>query len=80
MTAREQHKILENAIEQITEYISGSKELSIECSEEGELYRLFHGVHSLALILNAHAENEKNAKKFLRNTISDIYGSDYSKG
>ena len=69
---KEQHKIMENAISQITEYISGNKEVTIECNDEGELYRLFHEVNSLVAILNAHAENEKSAKKFLRNTISDI--------
>ena len=69
---KEQHKIMEIAITQITEYISGNKDVTIECNDEGELYRLFHEVNSLAVILNAHAENEKRAKKFLRNTISDI--------
>ena len=69
---REQHKIMENAILQITEYISGNEDVTIECNDEGELYRLFHEVNSLVAILNAHAENEKNAKKFLKNTISDI--------
>lgn len=68
----EQHKIMENAISQITAYISGSKDITIECNDEGELYRLFHEVNSLVAILNAHVENEKNIKKFLRNTISDI--------
>lgn len=67
-----QHKIMENAIEQITEYISGNKNITIECNDEGELYRLFHEVNSLVAILNAQAENEKNAKKFLHNTILDI--------
>lgn len=69
---KEQHKTMEDAIAQITEYISGNKDVSIECDDEGELYRLFHEVNSLVAILNAHAENEKSAKKFLRNTISDI--------
>lgn len=67
-----QHKIMENAITQITEYISGDKNVTIECNDEGELYRLFHEVNSLVAILNAHAENEKSAKKFLHNTILDI--------
>ena len=69
---REQHKIMEHAISQITEYISGNKDVTIECNDEGELYRLFHEVNSLVAILNAHTEKEKNAKDFLRNTISDI--------
>ncbi len=69
---REQHKIMEYAISQITEYISGNKDITIECNDEGELYRLFHEVNCLVAILNAHAENEKSVKKFLQNTISDI--------
>lgn len=69
---KEQYKIMENAISQITEYISGNKDATIECNDEGEFYRLFHEVNSLVAILNAHADNEKNAKKFLKNTISDI--------
>ena len=69
---KEQYKIMENAILQITEYISGNKDVTIECNDEGELYRLFHEVNSLVAILNAHVENEKRAKKFLKNTISDI--------
>ncbi len=67
-----QHRLMENAILQITEYLSGSRDITIECNDEGELYRLFHEVNSLVAILNAHAENEKRAKKFLKNTISDI--------
>lgn len=69
---REQHEIMESAISQIAEYLSGNKDVTIECNDEGELYRLFHEVNSLVAILNAHVENEKRAKKFLRNTISDI--------
>ena len=69
---REQHTIMENAISQIKESISGNKDVTIECNDEGELYRLFHEVNSLVSILNAHAINETNSKKFLQNTISDI--------
>ena len=69
---KEQDEILEHAADQIREYISGSKDARIECQEEGELYRLFHEVNSLAAILNAHIEKEGREKEFLRNTISDI--------
>ena len=69
---REQHTIMEKAISQIKESISGNKDVTIECNDEGELYRLFHEVNSLVSILNAHAVNETNSKKFLQNTISDI--------
>ena len=69
---KEQDEIMERAVEQIREYISGSKEARIECQEEGELYRLFHEVNTLASILNAHTEKEGEEKEFLRNTISDI--------
>ena len=69
---REQHTIMEKAISQIKESISGNKDVTIECNDEGELYRLFHEVNSLVSILNAHAVNETSSKKFLQNTISDI--------
>ncbi len=69
---KEQNEIMENAVWQIREYVSGNKDARIECYEEGELYRLFHEVNSLAAILNAHIENEGKEKDFLRNTISDI--------
>ncbi len=63
---------MENAVTQIKEYISGNQSARIECNYEGEMYRLFHEVNSIVSILNAHAENEGKAKKFLKDTISDI--------
>lgn len=69
---REENGILENAVAQIRDYMAGDRNARIECNEEGELYRLFHEVNSLAAILNAQAQNEKKSKKFLQNTISDI--------
>ncbi len=69
---KEQNAIMENAVTQIKEYISGNQNARIECYDEGELYRLFHEVNSLVSILNAHAENEGKAKKFLKDIISDI--------
>lgn len=69
---REQHVMIENASEQIMEYISGNQDARIKCNDEGELYSLFHDVNSLVSILNAHAENELRAKEFLKDTISDI--------
>lgn len=63
---------MENAILQITEYIASNRDITIECNDEGELFRLFHEVNSLVSILNAHAVKEKSAKEFLKQTISDI--------
>ncbi len=68
----EQNEIMEDAVTQITEYISGNRVARIECDEEGELYRLFHEVNSLVAILNAHAEKEGESKRFLKDTISNI--------
>ncbi len=67
-----QHSAMEDAVSQIEEYISGNMDSYIECNDEGELCRLFHEINALASILNAHSEREKNAKKFLQDTISDI--------
>ncbi len=69
---REQHQMMETAISQIAEYLSGNRDVTIECNDEGELFRLFHEVNTLVSVLNAHAEKEKSAKKFLKRTISDI--------
>lgn len=67
-----QNKIIENAAEKIKAYIAGETNTRIECEKEGELYKLFHEINSLAAILNAHAENEILSKQFLKDTISDI--------
>lgn len=46
---RDQNKIMEDAVSQIKDYISGDRNARIECDDEGELYRLFHEVNSLVL-------------------------------
>lgn len=69
---RDQSKTMNEAIEQIREYITGNRNARIECDDEGDLYKLFHEVNSLVTILNAHAENEGRAKTFMKDTISDI--------
>lgn len=68
----EHHKVMEQAVSRINDYLAGDVNARIECDSEGELYRLFHSVNSLAAVLNAHADNEQREKEFLKNTISDI--------
>lgn len=67
-----QHKLIEAAIAAIDKYLKGDTNARIDCDSEGELFKLFHSVNTLASVLNAHAENEFRAKEFLRDTISDI--------
>lgn len=67
-----QDKIIENAVQQVMECVSGNPSVHIECNEEGELYRLFHEVNLLASILNTRTEDELKTKEFLKNIISDI--------
>lgn len=69
---KEQDRVLEDATTRIRQYLSGDRDVRIDCEEEGELYRLFHEVNSLAAILNAHAENESRSRVFLKDTISNI--------
>lgn len=69
---KKQNNMMEHAVTQIRDYISGNQSARIDCGEEGELYRLFHEVNSLVSILNANAEQGKTTKKFLKETISDI--------
>lgn len=67
-----QNKVMEEAVHTIHSYLDGDKSARIDCDREGELYRLFHSVNTLAAVLNAHAEKELQAKEFLKGTISDI--------
>ena len=69
---KKQNQVMEQAASQINAYLDGDHNARIECDDEGELYRLFHTVNSLAAVLNAHADNELREKEFLKNTISDI--------
>lgn len=63
---------MENAVVQIQAFVSGNSDARIACDEEGELYRLFHEINSLAAVLNAQAQQEGQSREFLKNTISDI--------
>ncbi len=68
----DQSRTLGEAIDIIQEYLAGNRDARIESDEEGELYRLFHEINSLAAVLNAQAENEGRSRAFLKETISDI--------
>ena len=70
--SKKQNQVMEQAVSQLQAYLDGDHNARIECDEEGELYRLFHTVNSMAAVLNAHADNELREKEFLKNTISDI--------
>lgn len=67
-----QDKIMSAAVSRIYDYLDGDINARIDCDDEGEMYRLFHSVNTLAAVLNAHAANEVKEKEFLKNTISDI--------
>lgn len=69
---RRQERRMEDAAHRVADYILDRRKGGIECSEEGAMYHLFHEVNSLVAIADAHADSERRAKEFLRNTISDI--------
>lgn len=69
---RRQNRLLEQGVSRINAYLSGDHTARIECDYEGELYKLFHSVNTLAAVLTAHATNELREKEFLKRTISDI--------
>lgn len=69
---KRQNQILRQADLKLQAFLDGDRDARIPCDSEGELYRLFHTVNTLASVLNAHAENEQREKEFLKNTISDI--------
>ena len=63
---------MEDAAFQIAEYVLDRRNGGIECNGEGAFNRLFLEVNSLVMVADAHADSERQAKEFLRNTISDI--------
>ncbi len=65
-------QVVQAAARQIAEYLLANRQGGLECNEDGALYQLFHEVNSLLAIANAHADNERRVKEFLRNIISDI--------
>ena len=67
-----QNEVMEDAVSTINAFLDGDKSARIACDEEGEMYKLFHSVNTLATVLNAHAENEFQSREFLKGTISDI--------
>lgn len=69
---RLQEQSMENAAARIREYLLDRRKGGIACDEEGAMYHLFHEVNSLVTIADAHADSERQAKEFLRDTISDI--------
>ena len=46
-----QHALLEDAVEQIQVFLDGDTDARIVCDEEGEIYRLFHSINTLAAVL-----------------------------
>ena len=69
---RRQERSMEEAAHRIADYILDRRKGGIECNEEGAMFHLFHEVNSLVSIADAHADSERQAKEFLRDTISDI--------
>ncbi len=67
-----QDRIMEHAVHQMEAFLDGHAEARIDCNHEGELYRLFHEINTMAAVLNAHAVNGMKDKAFLKDTISDI--------
>lgn len=63
---------LKEAVSIILDFLGGDTDKRLDCDEEGELYRLFHTVNTLATVLDAHVQKEQQAKVFLKDTISDI--------
>lgn len=67
-----QNEMIETASARIGEYLDGNMNARLESDEEGELYRLFGEINTLASVLSAHARNESQSKTSLQNTIADI--------
>lgn len=69
---KKQDSIIEEANDQITRFLSGERTARIDCDKEGEIYCLFQSVNTLASVLNAQTEREKQTNEFLKSMVSDI--------
>lgn len=56
----------------VNSFLDGNTDARIACDEEGQIFRLFQAVNSMAAVLNARAVSEQKEKAALKNTISDI--------
>nr|WP_325217040.1 HAMP domain-containing sensor histidine kinase [uncultured Oscillibacter sp.] len=68
----QQERTIEEAQAQISALLAGDSAARISCDEDGELFKLFHSVNTMAAVMAAHANKETQAKEFLKNTIADI--------
>lgn len=67
-----QNRLMEEAAAKVQAFLDGDTDVRIACDEEGEIYRLFHVVNTLAAGLNAQLSKKNQEKEFLKDTISDI--------
>ena len=68
----QQERTIEEAQAQISALLAGDSAARISCDEDGELFKLFHSVNTMAAVMAAHANKETQAKEFMKNTIADI--------
>lgn len=69
---RQQERIIEEAQAQVNALLAGDSTARISCDEDGELFKLFHSINTMAAVMAAHTSKEAQAKEFLKNTIADI--------
>lgn len=67
-----QNRLMGEAAAKVQAFLDGDTDVRIACDEEGEIYRLFHVVNTLAAGLNAQLSKKNQEKEFLKDTISDI--------
>ena len=67
-----QNRLMEEAAAKVQAFLDGDTDVRIAGDEEGEIYRLFHVVNTLAAGLNAQLSKKNQEKEFLKDTISDI--------
>lgn len=67
-----QNRLMEEAAAKVQAFLDGDTDVRIACDEEGEIYRLFYVVNTLAAGLNAQLSKKNQEKEFLKDTISDI--------
>lgn len=69
---RTQDKDLEAAAEGVKAFLAGDRSARLHCDEDGEMYRLFHEINTMASVLAAQNEREMTNNETLKRTVADI--------
>ncbi|ASA22363.1 sensor histidine kinase [Paenibacillus donghaensis] len=67
-----QQKDIDRSVSVISSFMDGNTSVRMESEEEGGLSKLYGAINTIATSLNAHIDDEKRTKEFLKATLTDV--------